>query len=378
MAITELPIVPSGEIRAPSDEAATSTVRLYFGVLALLSLGAFVFGFENRFISYGAIRVPPPVDWIPPLSAQEWSEAFAIHQRDPVFAACGGTESLALFRVLYWWEWLQRASLVALATSAVIGFYCACAWQRFRFVLPQLGGLALLVLICWIARSVIELSTRGTEVLSTFNVGQYRHAIDVTFASAAAAVVLASAVVPPAPGRVNIVLYRIDRTEWLWIAIVLVDICFGGLFTGRNAAAFWPTWPGYEGHLLPPLEQLISYSPWWLNFTSNPYTIQLVHRTLSGALWIAALWQLIASMLRANHLARSIVRFVLITVQMFAGVATLLLIAPAALLTVHQVGPIFMLAASLVFSKSSQGTADAAPTRGKPRGRVHGVDDREE
>ena len=101
----------------------------------------------------------------------------------------------------------------------------------------------------------------------------------------------------------------------------------------------------------------MSYSPWWLNFTFNPYRIQLVHRTLSGALWIASLWQLVSSILRAHHLKQAIVRFVLITLQMFTGVATLVLIAPAALLIVHQVGPIFMLAASLVFLKSSQGMA---------------------
>jgi heme A synthase len=232
-------------------------------------------------------------------------------------------------------------------------------------VLPRLCGLALLVFAYWIARNVVELSTREIEALSEFNVGQYRRAIDVTFASAAAAAVLASAVVPPVPARAAI-LHRIDHTEWLWITVILVDICFGDLFAGRNAAAFWWTWPGYEGRVLPPLEQLMSYSPWWLNFTFNPYTIQLVHRTLSGALWIAALWQLVSSMLRARHLKQAIVRFVLITVQMFTGVATLVLIAPAALSIVHQVGAIFILAASLVFLKSSQGTAGAAPTRAQP------------
>ena len=241
MAITELPIASTGEIRAPAAMAAAApTVRLYFGALSLLSLGAFVLGVENRFISDGLVRVPPPVDWIPPLSAQEWFEAFAIHQRDPAFAACGGTESLALFKVLYWWEWLRRASLVALAASAAIGFSCALLCQRFRFVLPRLGGLALLVFAYWIARNVVELSTREIEALSRFNVGQYRHAIDMTFTSAAAAAVLASAVVPPVPAPAAI-LHRIDRTEWLWITVILVDICFGGLFTGRNAAAFWWT-----------------------------------------------------------------------------------------------------------------------------------------
>lgn len=273
MATAELPIASTGEIRAPGVvTVAAPAVQLYFGALALLSLGAFIFGVENRFISDGLIRVPPPVDWIPPLSAQKWSETFAFHQRDPAFATCRGTELLALFKVLYWWEWLRRASLVALAASAVIGFYCACLWERFRFALPRLGGLALLVFTYWIARDVVELSMRDIEAFSRFNVGQYRHAIDVTFASAAAAVVLASAILPPVPARAAS-LRRTDRREWLWISVILADICFGGVFSGRNAAAFWSTWPGYEGHVLPPLEQLMSYSPWWLNFTFNPYTI---------------------------------------------------------------------------------------------------------
>ena len=111
MAIAELPIASTGEIRVPAAMAAAApTVQVYFGALALLSLGAFVFGVENRFISDGLIRLPPLVDWVPPRSAQEWLEAFAIHQRDPAFAACGGTESLGLFKVLYWWEWLRRES----------------------------------------------------------------------------------------------------------------------------------------------------------------------------------------------------------------------------------------------------------------------------
>jgi hypothetical protein len=91
MAIAELPTASTGEIRAPAVvTAAVPAVRLYFGALALLSLGAFVFGVENRFIFDGLIRVPPPVDWIPPLSAQAWFEAFAIHQRSSQGMALGG------------------------------------------------------------------------------------------------------------------------------------------------------------------------------------------------------------------------------------------------------------------------------------------------
>ncbi len=363
MAVAELPIAPAGEVqRAVVVMAAVPSARLYFAVLSLLSLGAFVLGVENRFTADGLFLVPPLVEWIPPLSAQEWDQAFAIHQQDPIFAACGGTETLSLFKILYWWEWLRRASLLMLTAGVAFGLYGACAWPRFRFVLPRLGGLTLLVVAYWPARAVVQFAVSGAGAVSSFNVGQYRHAVDVAFACAAVAGVLASAVAPPLPDA-GAVSRRVDRTEWLWIGVILVDICFGALFAARNAAAVWPTWSGYEGHVLPPLAQLVSYSPWWLNFTFNPYTIQLVHRVLSGALWIAALWQLVSSMLHAGQTKRAVMRFGLISAQMLTGVATLVLGVPAALSIVHQVGAIFVLAASLAFLKSGQGIVSAGNSR---------------
>ena len=57
-----------------------------------LSLVAFVLGIDNRFTVDGIFNVPPNVDWLPPLSAQQWYQSFAQHQQDPVFAACGGSQ----------------------------------------------------------------------------------------------------------------------------------------------------------------------------------------------------------------------------------------------------------------------------------------------
>ena len=348
MAVAEFPTAVAGEIRAPISTAALITpARAYFAVLSVLSLGAFVFGVENRFSADNLLPVAPPVDWIPPLSARTWSEAFTIHQQDPLFAACGGAVSLGQFKIMYWWEWLRQTSLVALAIGVSIGLYGASVWPRYRFVLPRLATLACIVLVYWAARTVGEIVVTNIAALSSFNVGQYRHAIDVAFASILVAGVLWSAASPPRSA--GAVPHRTDRSEWLWIALILVDICFGALFAARNATASWPTWPGYDRQLFPPIGQLFSSAPWWLNFTFNPYMIQLMHRLLSAALWVAALWQLVAAILRSDRSTRAVVRFLLITAQMLTGIATLVLAVPAALSVVHQLGAICLLAASLVF-----------------------------
>jgi len=366
MAVAENLIVPERDQPALSVPAsAVASARVYFVALSLLGLAAFMFGVENRFTAAGLFALPPPVDLVPPLSGQAWSQAFAIHQQDPVFAVCGGTESLAQFKLLYWWEWLRRASLAALTAGAGLALLAACVRARHRVVLPRLLALATLAAAWWPARVMVELAVGASAAMSSFNVGQYRHAVDVVFASAALAGAIASAFVPPradlkaAPRR--------DRAEWPWIVAIVADICFGALFAACNAAAFWSTWPGYDGHVLPPLSWLVSYAPWWLNVTFNPYGIQLIHRALSGALWIAAAWQLGAALLRGMSASRAAARFALISVQALTGIATLVLGVPALLSIAHQVGAIALLAASLAFWLSGRARPSAGLRLVAPR-----------
>ena len=335
-------------IRA-APAANVALVRLYFALLSGLAVAAFVLGVENRFTASGLFVLPPPVDWLPPLSGPAWANAYALHQQDPAFAACGGTETLAQFRLIYWWEWLRRASLLVLAAAAMPGLCAACAAPRWRFVLPRLLGPAALAVAWWPVRVLVGLAVDASPTMSSFNIGQYRHAVDVAFASAAIAGLLASALVPPSR-TAAVRSRRKARGEWVWIALITFDICLGAFLAACNAAAAWPTWPGYgSGHVLPPLAQLTSYAPWWLNLTFNPYGIQLAHRALSSALWIAAAWQLGAALLGGRPAMRAGMRLGLISAQAAAGVATLLLGVPAGLSIAHQLGGIALLAMAVAF-----------------------------
>jgi len=358
MAVAEHLIAPPDDVRAARvAPLGAPSARPYFVALSVIGLAAFVLGVGNRFTADSLFLVAPQVDWIPPLSAGPWNAAYAIHQQDPVFASCGGTESLSVFKMLYWWEWLRRAAVLALGGTALIGLVGAAAWRRFTFALPRLGALAILALAYWPARAALAFALGASPTLSSFNAGQYRHALDVVFASATLAAAIASALAPPRP--VPATARRPASSEWFWIAAIVTNIAFGALFAARDAAASWPTWLGYEGHALPPLAQLTSYSPWWLNLTFNALTIQLVHRGLSLALWIAAAAQLGAALRRAGGASRALARLGLITAQMLLGVLTLMLGVPPALSIAHQVGAVVLLAASLAFLMPGERTATA-------------------
>jgi cytochrome c oxidase assembly protein subunit 15 len=253
---------------AEPARAAVRPLRPYFLTVAALGLAAFVLGIENR-LTPGLFPVAPPVDLVPPLGEQAWYAAFTLHQQDPIFAACGGSENLAQFKLLYWWEWLRRGSGLLLAGTFASGFFISVLLPEYRFALRRHVALCLIGLGYLAAGWGLDFAVPHVADLVRYNTGQYRHVLDVTFASVALAVVLASAIAPPtaaclSSGRPS------GRSGWVWIALIILDICSGALFASRDAISVWRSFPGYDTGVFPPLDRLTAYAPLWLNFTFNP------------------------------------------------------------------------------------------------------------
>jgi cytochrome c oxidase assembly protein subunit 15 len=344
MAIAENLIWPAaGASSVQAARAAARMVRAYFLIVAALGFAALVLGIESR-LTPSLFAIAPPVDLFPPLSDQAWFGAFTLHQQDPVFAACGGSENPAQFKVLYWWEWLRRGSMLLLAGSFASGFFISGLLPEYRFALRRHVALCLIGLGYLAARWGLDFALPHVEDLVRYNTGQYRHALDMTFASVALAVALTSVIAPPTATGMSSV-RRLSRTGWLWIALIVLDICFGALFASRDAISVWRSFPWYETSVLPPLDRLTSYAPLWLNFTFNQYMIQLVHRILSIGLWVVLIATMVWTRRRnPRALLGAAALFVFMTAQMAAGIATLVLGGSAVASLLHQVGAILLLA----------------------------------
>jgi heme a synthase len=332
----------SSDVPLPASVQANAlAVRIYFLILAALGLAVLLLGIENR-LTPGLFAIAPPVDLVPPLDQQAWFAAYVRHQQDPVFAACGGSEDLAQFQLLYWWEWLRRGSTLLLAGTFGAGFLVTGLLPEYRFAVKRHGALCLLGLGYLAAVWCLDLTVARVADLARYNTGQYRHALDMTFAGVALALVMASAVAPPAPAARPL---SWGRAGSLWIALIILDLSSGALFASRDAISVWRGFPGYEAGVLPPLDRLTAYAPWWLNFTFNQYMIQLVHRILSIGLWVA----LIANAVRTGRCrAGAVALLTLMTAQMGAGVATLVFGGSAVASFLHEVGAVLLLAGAFL------------------------------
>lgn len=332
------------------SRGAVHVARLYFAGLSLLGIVALLFGIENRLAPVGAFLFAPPIDAVPPLTGAAWFDAFAIHQQDPVFVACGGSENIGQFKALYWWEWMRQASLALLVAAVAIGL--TAALLRFQFMVRWFAAASLVVVGYFFATALFDLAAAQVETLIRYNVGQYRHAIDLAFACLAIAAIIATAVAPPgiAPPAARRMPLGVAATAALLAGLCIAVLCVvtGALFAARDAAAVWPGVFGYEGAWLPPSDRFAGFDPLWLNVTFNRYTIQLLHRLAAVALWLVLLGVFIEmARRRAPAMGAAAVLLVVVTVEVASGAATLVLGVPAVPALIHEVGAVLVVAGVL-------------------------------
>jgi heme a synthase len=345
--------------------------RILLAATTALGFLAFVLGVGNRFTQGPLFIYIPEVNLIPPLDKAAWEQAFAIHQQSPLYALCGGyqvggMESLTVYQLLYMWEWLRAGSVVLLAAGCVLLGAMAVrklAGAATRAELLSVVGLAAL----GGAYLALRYFADHAGLFAVINIGQHRHALDVTFASVALALLLAALAAHGqfrAPPPIGIV----------FAVFAALDIAFGALFEATDAAVVWTTFPGYTDGALPAADRLFAFSPVWRNFTENLYLIQACHRVLSFVLWGAALAWLAAAMVRRQGIRQPALLFGVLTLEGALGVATLVQGEALVLSIAHQVGGIFVLAAALA-PRSMQGSGrqkKEAP-RGAPLVRIDGA-----
>ena len=91
---------------------------------------------------------------------------------------------------------------------------------------------------------------------------------------------------------------------------------------------------------------LFIQQPAWLNLFENPKTVQFVHRIGAYVLFAFVLMHMIASLRNApdtTHARRSVLLFVLVTIQAIIGIMTLLLQVPVGWGVAHQGGALVVL-----------------------------------
>jgi cytochrome c oxidase assembly protein subunit 15 len=330
-------------------ESHLRAVRGWLVFVALLIAAMVLVGGATRLTESGLsiVEWKPVTGTLPPLSQEEWSQAFEGYKKIPQYSEMNAGMTLDQFKTIFWWEWSHRL----LGRFIGVAFLLPFLWFMWRGALPSdlkrrlwiifgLGGLQGAV-GWWMVASGL---TQRVEV------SQYRLATHLVLA-----LLIFTAIVwtlrrlsdrPPSPSPV-----RLRVTSGILLTLVFVQLYFGALVAGLRAGRVFNTWPDIDGSFIPSAARLFFEQPWWRNLFDNTLTVQFQHRMMAYALFAIAVFHLIDALV--SRAGSAVVRGAFwlaaaMTLQATLGILTLLYEVPILLALVHQGVAILVLTLAVV------------------------------
>jgi len=283
---------------------------------------------------------------LPPLNDAAWILEFDKYKTIPEYQLQNKGMALSDFKVIYWWEWGHRQLGRLVGLVWLLGFLyliifnkIPMTWKYRMLLVGILGGLQGTI-GWWMVSS--GLSGRMVDVAS------YRLATHLGLAFIILGTLFWFIMKLGRPEVELLQSRRLrDKKSVRWTTLLLIltfaQILLGALVAGIDAGRSYIDWPMMNGEFLP--SESFDYSPFWVNFFENPALVQFNHRMLGYVLMCVG----ILAWFKLRNLAHRKLRIsfkailIMLIIQMFIGILTVLYAAPWYIAIVHQLGAIFLL-----------------------------------
>lgn len=279
---------------------------------------------------------------IPPLTHDQWMEAFRLYQQIPEYRQINRGMSLSDFQFIFFWEWLHRllGRLIGLA------FVLPLAWFALKRAIPRGYGLRLMALLAlgglqgaigwWMVKSGLSVRT---------DVSHYRLAVHLLTALFIMGGLIWTALDLQALAREPRSRPATLRPFALVVLLLLaVQLMLGAFTAGLDAGYVSSTWPLMNDHLVP--EGISWMGSLWATISSDPYLVHFLHRWWA---WIAAaaLFVLAARAKQAGRRPAAVAIHAAVGTQIVLGIATVISGIALPLAVLHQaVGALVVAAAA--------------------------------
>lgn len=280
---------------------------------------------------------------IPPLNEAEWQEAFALYQQYPEFQKLHSHFTLSDFKGIYFWEWLHRVigRLIGLVFLLPFLYFLATKQLSAKTIKKSL-----FLLFLGAFQGALGWYMVKSGLVDMPHVSHYRLSAHLTtaFFTFAATLWVALDLMYPIKKPVD---KKFRNLIIVGFIVLAIQIIYGGFVAGLKAGLLHNHWPFMnEGKILHHSAYVLD--PWYVNLIENPSGIQFIHRTLAyfvviiiGIIWYRA-QQLTLTKLQTRGVHSLLL---LVCLQFFIGVITIIYGVPIWLGVAHQIGAFFLVSA---------------------------------
>lgn len=266
---------------------------------------------------------------MPPVGEQAWQQEFAKYQQTPEFKLVNSKMTLDQYRFIFYIEWIHRllARLIGLIYAIPVFFFFftkRIPWRESGIYI----GIGLLFIFqafagWFMVASGLEERPSVSHYLLTFHL-----LLALSLFSLSLWTAFGHWFGFPV-GREDIPTHSAPRRlAAITLAILILQITYGGLTAGLKAGHVSSTWPLMMGQLVPP-GFLDMFNPWFMNFLEAPQTVVFVHRWLA----FAVLGMAVAVFLTARR--RKVRRDAEVAALMFAGLVVVQIVLGISVVVLH-------------------------------------------
>ena len=283
---------------------------------------------------------------LPPLSLNDWEKSFYLYKQIPEYSLLNSSMTLEQFKTIYWWEYVHRL------LGRIVGllYFVPLLYFTFKKLIKKNSLISFyLILFLIFFQGFIGWYMVKSGLTEGTSVSHYRLALHLTLAFIIFILLLWNYLKykkqPVIIFNKKLPLYL----PFIFIFCVLLQITIGAFVSGLDAGQIYQSWPLMNQSYFPNdsnLKDLFS-----LNSFESPSLVQFIHRNV--AYFIILLFGLIATIIYRDedffYLRKiTLMIFIFLFLQTFLGILTVLSGAQIIIASMHQVGSILLITASLI------------------------------
>ena len=344
------------------DRAATRQSRRFVAIwlftVAAMIVVMIALGGATRLTGSGLsiMEWAPLMGTLPPSSDAEWNRLFGLYQKIPQYTLVNQGFGLSGFKQIFWLEWTHRLWGRLLGVVFLLPLVWLAATARIeRRLLSRLG---LLFVLGGLQGAVGWFMVASGFLPETTGVSPYRLVVHLVLALILYAAIVWTGLSALYPVRTAMVVSpSLRRLAIACLGMLSLTILAGGFTAGLHAGRTYNTFPLMDGRVVP--DGYAMLKPFVRNLTENVAAVQFDHRLLATMTLILVTALAVIGWRSALPKALSVCLAVAVLCQYGLGIATLLLVVPVGVATLHQCGAVVLLTVILVVLHRVPGTAPA-------------------
>jgi len=283
---------------------------------------------------------------LPPMSLDDWEKSFGLYKEIPEYKLLNSSMTLDQFKTIYWWEYFHRL------LGRIIGLFYLIPLIYFTFK-KSIKNNSLIslysILVLLIFQGFIGWYMVKSGLTERTDVSHYRLSLHLTLAFVIFILLLWNYLKCKYNKNYTQNKNLPSYLPIFFLLCVMLQICIGALVSGLDAGQIYQTWPLMNQNYFPDdsnLKEIFS-----LQSLETPSIVQFLHRNF--AYFTILLFLFMGLIIFRNkdlvHLRKiTLFIFVILLLQAFLGILTILSSAQIYLASMHQVGSIFLISAALI------------------------------